>query len=900
MLSVAKLTPGQESYYDRSVAAGMDDYYAGRGESPGMWVGRGAAALGLEGVVGEGQLGLLVRGSHPVGGEQLRRHYQPRTITIERIDPHAGTRRTEQKKLAPVAGFDLVFSPPKSVSLLHALGGEDTRRAVNEAHTAAWQAALGYLEDEACITRRGKNGVLREHGGGFVAAAYQHRTSRALDPHLHTHVIVANMTQTPADGEWRALDGEAILKTYRLAAGYLYQAHLRSELSRTIGVEWETPAKGMADLRGMPAGVVAEFSQRRSQVVEQLQQLNVSGFYAAQQAAVDTRERKEHADLDRLREEWRARAEERGLGRAELANLTGRSRGRGPTTVELRAIARGLLGPTGLTERRTTFSQPELVMAWAEAHQQGAPADRIREVSRFFVEHPEVELVAAETAPGRPARYSTLELTSVERRALALVDGGCEIGTVTANDEAIESALQAGDVLSGEQESMLRAVAASRDRLVCVVGLAGAGKTTATRALRSVFEASGVRVVGAAPSGVAAQQLEDETGIASTTLQRLLASGSEMGAALPAGCLLVVDEAGMADTRVLARVLEHADRVDAKVLLIGDPHQLPAVGAGGLFAAIVERTGTIELTENRRQHDPAEREALAAIRGGRGRDYLAHAEANKRLLISDSDATARTRLVSDWWQAARADLPGTIMIALRRDDVAELNAQARALMDAHGLLGQERLHSRGGELAAGDRVVCLHNNDRLGVRNGTRATIHSFDLKRTAIVLSTDRGDTVEIGGAYLNAGHIQHAYALTGHRAQGITVNHAYVLATGNGRTQEWGYVALSRAREQTRIYITDEQLEPESHFHELDDRPSLTRVADALERTATEDLATNQQPPLRRPSSRPHIEHQEPNTATAAQKDRIDPVPLPPEQRPKDTPARAPGRSIGQGIEL
>ena len=172
MLSVAKLTPGQESYYERSVAAGMDDYYAGRGESPGMWVGRGAAALALEGVVAEGQLGLLVRGSHPVGGEQLRRHYRPRTITIERIDPHAGTRRTEQKKLAPVAGFDLVFSPPKSVSLLHALGDEHARRAVNEAHTAAWQAALGYLEDEACITRRGKNGVLREHGGGFVAAAY--------------------------------------------------------------------------------------------------------------------------------------------------------------------------------------------------------------------------------------------------------------------------------------------------------------------------------------------------------------------------------------------------------------------------------------------------------------------------------------------------------------------------------------------------------------------------------------------------------------------------------------------------------------------------------------------------------------------------------------------------------
>src|ERR671930_1572859 len=227
MLSIAKLTPGQEGYYERSVAAGIDDYYAGRGESPGIWTGAGAAAIGLEGVVEDGQLGTLIRGDHPQTGDRLRRrHPKARTITVEKIDPASGERRLEEKTLRPVAGFDLVFSVPKSVSLLHALGGEETRSAVNEAHTAAWHAALGYLEEEGCVTRRGKNGVVREHGSGFVAAAYQHRTSRAQDPHLHTHVIVANMARSP-DGRWRALDGEAILATYRLAAGYLYQAQLR-------------------------------------------------------------------------------------------------------------------------------------------------------------------------------------------------------------------------------------------------------------------------------------------------------------------------------------------------------------------------------------------------------------------------------------------------------------------------------------------------------------------------------------------------------------------------------------------------------------------------------------------------------------------------------------------------
>ena len=318
MLSVAKLTPGQECYYERSVAAGIDDYYAGRGESPGIWTGRGAAALGLEGVVEDGQLGALIRGDNPLSGEKLRRrHPQARTITVERIDPTSGERRLEEKTLRPVAGFDLVFSVPKSVSLLHALGDDETRRAVNEAHLAAWQAALDYLQDEACVVRRGTGGIAREHGEGFVAAAYQHRTSRAQDPHLHTHVIVANMAHRPSDGEWRALDGEAILKTYRLAAGYLYQAHLRAELSRSLGVEWETPYKGLADLKGVPRRVI-------SRVLDPACSGRRAHGRAAGRAA-SGRPRLPHSTpgtarststLRALRDDWRARAAEHGLGRA--------------------------------------------------------------------------------------------------------------------------------------------------------------------------------------------------------------------------------------------------------------------------------------------------------------------------------------------------------------------------------------------------------------------------------------------------------------------------------------------------------------------------------------------------------------------------------------------------------
>jgi conjugative relaxase-like TrwC/TraI family protein len=843
VLSVAKLTPGQESYYERSVAAGLDDYYAGRGESPGIWMGRGAAILGLEGVVQDGQLGTLIRGVHPLTEERLRRHPKERTITVERIDPHAGDRRIEQKKLSPVAGFDLVFSTPKSVSLIHALGDESTRRAVSEAHAAAWQAALAYLEDEACVTRRGKNGFIREHGGGLVAAAYQHRTSRAQDPHLHTHVIVANMAQSPSDAKWRALDGEAILKTYRLAAGYLYEAHLRAELARTLGVEWEKPRKGWAELKGVPRRVIDEFSTRRLAVVERMREQALTGFYAAQVAAVGTRERKEQVDLVALRQDWRARAAEHGLGQREMTALIGRAVRREATAQELQGIARRLVGPVGLTEKQTAFSAPELVMAWAESLAQGVTAPRIRQLCERFIAIDSVERVGDSPAPGRPGRYSTSELMQLEQAAIELVARGADCDVPTITDEALDVLPElVQEHLSSEQHAMVRKAATSRQRVVCVVGVAGAGKTTAAHALARAFMADGVPVVGAAPSGVAAEKLQDETGVTSMTLHRLLDRAGR--GVLPARCVLIVDEAGMAETRVLAPVLDALERVGGKAVLIGDPHQLPAVGAGGLFAGIVERSGAIVLNENRRQHDELERQALAKIRGGLGREYLAFAEQRQRLVVSEDPLATRMRLVADWWSHARSDLAANVMIALRRRDVVELNALARGLMESSGRLGRERVAAAGQEFAAGDRVVCRRNSDRLGVKNGTRGTIERVDARSGTLTVATDRGDLVELERGYLRAGHVRHAYALTGHSGQGVTVDRAFVLGSGEARLQEWGYVALSRARDATRLYVTANLTERESHFHEFDDRDPVTRFAGGLEESAVERLAVDQKP--------------------------------------------------------
>lgn len=847
MLSVAKLSPGQESYYERSVAQGVDDYYAGRGESPGVWAGMGAVGLGLEGVVAEGALAEIIGARDPVSGRQLRWPARAREIQVERIDPHTGISRVETKKLAPVAGYDLVFSCPKSVSLLHALGDAPTRRAVNEAHTRAWQAALSYLEDDACVVRRGKGGHVREHGEGLVAAAYQHRTSRAQDPHLHTHVIVANMARSPVDGAWRALDGHAILKTHRLAAGYLYQAQLRHELTVSLGVRWRDPVKGMAELQDVPTDVLAEFSRRRLQVLERLQQTGGRGWRSAQLAAVSTRERKEPIDLAQLREEWTQRAAGLGFRQQDLEGVLDRTPARWHTSKELGEIARRLVGPEGITERQTTFVEPELVMAWAQALTLGADSAQVRAVATKHLASDSIQRVGPAAGAGRPGSYSTRELIHAERRALAVVERGPRAEAPAVSAETVAAAIRAPGnpiVLSAEQRAMVEHTTLSSDRVVCAVGHAGAGKTAATRTIRHAYEEAGITVLGAAPSGAAAERLQDDTDIPSRTLHRVLHDAKRAGG-LPHRCVLVIDEAGMAETRVLSPLLEHIEQADGKAVLVGDPAQLPAVGAGGLLTTIVERVGAAELRQNRRQHESDERKALRAIRNGSGRDYLAHAESQGRITTHGDPALLRARLLADWWQHARDNTIDNAMIALKRRDVHELNTLARLLMDAAGKLGDSRVTVANGEYAAGDRIVCRRNNDHLGVRNGTRATVTSVNTETQTIDILTDRGDQRTINHHYLANRNVEHAYALTGHKAQGSTLERAFILPGSHARLQEWGYVALSRARTNTRVYLTRPLTERDTHAQTLDQPAPIDDFARALEQARRQRLAIDHNAP-------------------------------------------------------
>ncbi len=300
MLSIGKLGAGNEHYYLRTVAGGVEDYYLGRGEAPGRWIGAGAEDLDLEGQVDGESLAAVLGGRDPVDGVPLVRTRSDR-----------------------VPGFDLTFRAPKSVSVLFGLAEHDVAREVRAAHDLAVDAALGFLEREACGTRRGTDGVDAVDGSGLVGAAFRHRTSRAGDPHLHTHVVVANFTRTP-DDRYGALDARR-LYLFAKTAGYLYEAQLRVELTRRLGVEWGPVRNGIADLVGIPDTVLRGFSTRRAEIEEEMARRGVTSPRAAEIAALDTRQAKDYqVDPLTLRERWWDRATTLGLSPDILTGVVDR------------------------------------------------------------------------------------------------------------------------------------------------------------------------------------------------------------------------------------------------------------------------------------------------------------------------------------------------------------------------------------------------------------------------------------------------------------------------------------------------------------------------------------------------------------------------------------------------
>ncbi len=788
MLSIGKLV--DPDYYLDKVADGVEAYYSLRGESAGRWLGRGATRLGLDGQVEGAQLKAILDGSDAATGESLG----------------AGANRKNM-------GFDLCFRAPKSVSVLAGLGDPDTVAAIHACHDRAVVAALEYLERTATWTRRGHNGVEVIRGDGLVGAAFRHRTSRAQDPHLHTHVLVANVT-LGADGRWSTLDGRFVYAQAK-TAGYLYEAQLRAELTATLGVEWGPVHNGIADVRGIPGGVLRTFSKRRAEVEARLGELGFSSPRAAEVATLDTRRRKTHAlEGGVLRARWRDEAVAQGFGPTEYAATLGRA-----TAVEIAAeleeqIGSALSSSAGLTRQVSTFDRRDILQAICDRLITGAPIATLEAVASRYVSRPEVidlgggsrsvlrrdDGKVVPVHPGGPT-YSTAELLAVEERLVASAVSRRRSGCGMATAEALTAALAARPALSGEQARLVVALATTGNGLDVVAAAAGTGKTFSLDSARDAWQRSGFRVIGCALAARAAAELEAGAGIASMTVARLLTDLDGPGGGLGPRTIVVCDEAAMVGSRDLERVAAHVEAAGAKLVLCGDARQLPSVDAGGGFAALGKRLGTLTLTENRRQREAWERDALARLRSGHVDDAVERYDQHGRVFRGPTAEDVREAIVAHWWAATTAG-DSVLMLAARRADVDDLNARARARMVLAGKLAGPELIVDDRPFQAGDRIMTLRNDYRLEVRNGTVATVVAVDTAARTMTIRTDTNLTVTLPSAYLDAGKVTHAYASTVHKAQGQTAEHALLLGNDD-LFLELGYVGLSRGRATNHLYM-------------------------------------------------------------------------------------------------
>jgi conjugative relaxase-like TrwC/TraI family protein len=814
MLSIGKMGAGQEGYYLGKVAEGAEDYYSGEGEAEGYWLGEAADALGLYGEVGPEQLTAMLTGANPASGEPL------------------GLRHVEG---GAIPGFDLTFSAPKSVSLTWALGGPPLGAEVKEAHAAAVDAALGYLQEVACWTRRGAGGREFVQGNGFLAAGFLHRSSRAGDPQLHTHVLIANATF--AEGRWTRLYHPAIYE-HAKAAGYIYEAHLRDELTRRLGVRWREVENGIADIQGFDPDHLRAFSTRREEILEAAGE--GASARARQIATLATREAKDRNLTDAsLRDLWREKAAEVGLTRESIRATLGHERQAPEGRVAVAEVE------AALTAHASHFDRRDVIQAVANCLLAGAPGEEVCELADAYLATADVIEIAT-SAKG--SRFTTRAIWELERGALEQVEVmAARTDCATVSEIVVSRVLAKRPSMKADQRAMVERLIGGGEGVIVVVGEAGTGKTYALTAAAQGWTAAGAELRVAAPTWRAANVLRSE-GLQATSVASLLAEFDRAAARGEAvlGCraVLVVDEAGMVDSRNLARLIDHAQEADAKLVLIGDPAQLGEIEAGGLFASIAERTEPVVLDEVIRHRHELEREGAKLIREGAGGEAISIYQGAERVTVSDDPLARREAMVSDWWRSyERGEDP--LMIAKRNAEVRELNALARERMKTADRLDGEEIEVGGARFAAGDQVITRINDQRQNIYNRERWRVEEVDPASERLwLVGIDTRGRVCVDSDYLGrlrerdgGPAIEHAYAATTYQAQGATVDTAFVMADPSMDRQEF-YVATSRTRGQTHLYATPEIQFDRDEFAPRSPhlREGLDHIAEAAERDGSQ----------------------------------------------------------------
>lgn len=783
MLSISAMSgAGQGDYY---INLAREDYYLAGGEPPGEWQGSGAETLGLSGQVEREQFSNLLQGFSADGKAQLVQN--------------AG-------KENRASGWDLTFSAPKSVSVLWSQADVEVRREIQNAHKEAVEKAIKYLDEDSAFTRRGKAGAELEQAG-MVVATFEHGTSRAHDPQLHTHALVINVA-TRADGTTGSLEGKPLYQQ-KMTAGALYRAELSAQLEQRLGLK-SVRQKSWFELEGVNKELIAEFSKRREQIEDRLKSKGFESAVAAKVAALDTREAKEHVARDELFAQWQEVGREYGWSTEQTKAIFDLA----PKDLDLSAERQATTNAavSKITEHNSYFSKRELLRFMAEEAQgRGLGIKEVREGVETYLEHSS-EVVRLGKYKGA-LRYTTKEMVELEKSLLAQVQDAKNDAFPTARAETVEASFLARPSISDEQKRAVQHITQSSGRIQVVSGMAGTGKSYMLDAAREVWEQEGFQVMGAALSGKAAKGLEESAGIKSDTIHRILGQIEKGEFSLDSKTVLVVDEAGMVGTRQMARLVDETWKSSTKLVLVGDAKQLQPVEAGGPFKAISEKLGHVELRDIRRQRDEWAREAVTKVAAGESQSALYEFAMRGQLHVAEDRKSAEAELISRWKHKGVERPKENLILVGTNQEASTLNKSAQAERMERGKLEGEGLLLGSTSIHEGDRVLFTRNSRMYGVKNGSLGTVEQIDHNKSRITARLDDGSRVLIDTAHYE--HVKLGYAVTTHKAQGMTAENTYILVGGAMQDREMSYVQVSRARGETTLFT--DKLEAGENLAEL-----------------------------------------------------------------------------------
>lgn len=718
------LTAGQASHYYRSEFS-RGDYYTER-ESEGIvasrWHGKGADELGLRGRVKADHFARLLEGKDPSGRDVLVAHREG---------------LTERR-----AGWDVTVSPHKSVSL-QALVGGDSR--LLEAHDRAVEKALSELERHVQAWVHGGRDVVTT--GEMVAASFRHETSRALDPQLHSHCVVLNITRR-SDGEWRAIDARGVFRAQRLG-NEIYQAELRKELL-SLGYEVVSYRDGrsgrqrVTGIAGFREDHLKHFSKRSREIERELKAHGLRSGRHAERVALSTRKAKvKGVDREALLWNWRTAARDVGLQFPKWEKTRLVSPGRLDSSREIELSARVAVNGARdhLAERRTVFGLSELEReALSRGRDRGVTIDDVRK--EIFSRG---DLVVADRGDAVVARVTTSQAIEEERALLGAVERGRNRG---ATLPAPERAPGLGD----DQLRVARHILGSPDRLVAVEGKAGTGKTRTLAHVRERAEGAGWSVRGMAPTTTAAAVLK-ECGIESTTVAAVLKESLSLRREPE---LWIVDEAGLLSSRQASELLDRAEKVGAKIVLVGDRQQHRAVEAGSPFSLLIDRAGiaTERLDVIRRQQDEALREVVRVASEAGGADRAVQLLERAGRVVEIPDVRLRheqiTRdFIADGGRGVviapsnveREDLNRRIREALIETGRVEKKSVKAPMVVKQNLTREQR--GRVGNYGVGDSLRFVRGGQ--GIEAGERARVVSIDERKNLLRLELEESHLVRV-----------------------------------------------------------------------------------------------------------------------------------------------------------